>query len=70
MQETQVRFLAWKDSPEKGKATHFNILAWRIPWTEDPGELQSRRLLLLLLGCHFFLQCMKVKEKVKSLSRV
>jgi hypothetical protein len=41
MQETQVRFLGWKDSPEKGKATHFNILAWRIPWTEDPRGLQS-----------------------------
>ena len=33
MQETLVRFLGWKESLEKGKATHFSILAWRIPWT-------------------------------------
>ena len=33
MQETLVRFLGWKDSPEKGKAIHSSILAWRIPWT-------------------------------------
>ena len=41
MQETRVRSMAWDDSLGKGKATHFNILAWRIPWTEDPGGLQS-----------------------------
>ena len=33
MQETWVRSLGWEDSLEKGKATHFSILAWRIPWT-------------------------------------
>ena len=33
MQETLVGFLGWEDPLEKGKATHFNILAWRIPWT-------------------------------------
>ena len=33
MQETPVQFLGWKDPLEKGKATHFSILAWRIPWT-------------------------------------
>ena len=33
MRETQVRSLGWKDLLEKGKATHFGILAWRIPWT-------------------------------------
>ena len=31
----------WKDPLEKGMATHSNILAWRIPWTEEPGQLQS-----------------------------
>jgi len=31
----------WEDSLEKGKATHSSILAWRIPWTEEPGRLQS-----------------------------
>ena len=41
MQETQVWFLGWKDPLEKEMATHFSILAWRIPWTEELGELQS-----------------------------
>jgi len=44
MQETQVRSLGWKDPLEKGIATHSSTLAWRIPWTEDPGRLQSMRL--------------------------
>ena len=41
VQETQVRFLGWEDLLEKGKAAHFSILAWEIPWTEEPGGLQS-----------------------------
>ena len=41
MQETWVRSLGWKDPLEKGKATHSSILAWKIPWTEEPGGLQS-----------------------------
>ena len=41
MQETQVRFLGWKDPLEKEMATHSSILNWRIPWTEEPGRLQS-----------------------------
>ena len=41
MQETQVRFLGQEDTLEKERATHFSILAWRIPWTEEPGGLQS-----------------------------
>ena len=41
MQETRVRSLGQKDSLEKGMATHSSILAWRIPWTEEPGGLQS-----------------------------
>ena len=41
MQETQVRFLGQEDTLEKERATHFSILAWRIPWTEKPGGLQS-----------------------------
>ena len=40
MQETWVRSLAWKDPLEKGMAIHSSILAWRIPWTEEPGGLQ------------------------------
>ena len=41
IRETQLRSLGWKDSPEKGMATHSSIVAWRIPWTEEPGGLQS-----------------------------
>ena len=41
MQETRVRSLGWEDPLEKEMATHSSILAWRIPWTEDPGRLQS-----------------------------
>ena len=41
MQETQVRSLGREDSLEKGTATHSSILAWKIPWTEEPGGLQS-----------------------------
>ena len=39
MQETQVLSLGREDSLQKGTATHSNILAWRIPWTEEPGGL-------------------------------
>ena len=41
MQETQVRSLGWDDPLEKGVATHSSIIAWEIPWTEEPGGLQS-----------------------------
>ena len=41
MQETQVRFLGWEDLLEKEMATHSSILAWRIPWMEEPDRLQS-----------------------------
>ena len=41
MQETQVQFLGGEDPLEKKVATHSSILAWRIPWTEEPGGLQS-----------------------------
>ena len=41
MWETQVRFLGGEDPLEKGMAIHTSILAWTIPWTEDPGGLQS-----------------------------
>ena len=40
-QETQVQFLGQEDPLEEGMATHSSILAWRIPWTEEPGGLQS-----------------------------
>ena len=41
MQETQVQSLGQEDSLEKGMATHSSILAWKIPWTEEPGRLHS-----------------------------
>ena len=41
VQETLVRSLSRLDSLEKGMATHSSILAWRIPWLEEPGRLQS-----------------------------
>ena len=40
-QETPVRSLGWEDPLEEEMATHFSTLAWRIPWTEEPGGLQS-----------------------------
>ena len=43
MQETWVGPLGLEDPLEEEMATHFSILAWRIPWTEEPGELQSMR---------------------------
>ena len=41
MQETQVQSLGQENPPEEGMATHSSILAWRIPWTEEPGGVQS-----------------------------
>ena len=40
-QETRVRSLGWEDPLEEEMATHSSSLAWRIPWTEEPGEQQS-----------------------------
>ena len=44
MRETWVRSLGWEDPLEKEMATHCSILAWKIPWTEEPGGLQSKGL--------------------------
>ena len=44
MQETRIRSLGWEDPLEKEMATHSSILAWEIPWTEEPGSLQSMGL--------------------------
>jgi len=43
MQETQIQSLGWEDPLEKEMATHSRTLAWKIPWTEEPGRLQSKR---------------------------
>ena len=42
MRETQVLSLDWEDPLEKKMATHSSILAWKLPWTEEPGRLQSK----------------------------
>ena len=42
-QKTWVQSLGWEDSLEEGMATHSSILAWRIPWTEEPGGLERVR---------------------------
>ena len=44
MRETQGRSLGWEDPLEKGMATHSSTLAWKIPWMEEPGWLQSMGL--------------------------
>ena len=44
VQDTQAQFLGREDSLKKGMSTHSSILAWRIPWTEEPGRLQSMGL--------------------------
>ena len=41
MRETWIRSLGWEDPLEKGTATYSSILAWRIPWAEQPGRLQT-----------------------------
>ena len=41
IQEIQVQFLGREDPPEKEMATHSSILAWKIPWTEEPGRVQA-----------------------------
>ena len=50
LQETWVRSLGWEDLLEKGMATHSSIIAWEIPWTEEPGGLQSMGL--QRVGCN------------------
>ena len=41
MQETGIQLLGWEDSLENGMVTHSSILVWKIPWTEEPGRIQS-----------------------------
>ena len=41
LRETWAQSLDWEDALEEGMATHSSVLAWRIPWTEEPGGLQS-----------------------------
>ena len=55
MREIWVPSLHWEDSLEEGMATHSSILAWRIPWTEEPGGLWSRRLQRVGYNGHSYL---------------
>ena len=68
MQETQVRSLGWEDPLEKGMATHSIILAWRTPWTEEPGGLQyleSQRVVpRSILKCETVLGTLDATPKV------
>ena len=62
LQETQIQSLGWEDPPEKEMATYSIILAWKIPWAEEPGRLQSiystlRHLRWALVIWDFLLQC-------------
>ena len=61
MQETQVQSLGWENLLEKGMATHFSILVWKIPWTEEPGGLQT-------LGLHIVRHCCVTLSLSLSLS--
>jgi len=55
MQETWVQPLVWEDPLEKGMATHSSILAWRIPWTEELGGLQSMESQRVEYDCATFM---------------
>ena len=50
MRDTHVRSMGQEDPLEKGMATHSSIIAWRIPWTEEPGGLQSMGLQSIVHG--------------------
>jgi len=64
MQETRVRSLGWEDPLEEEMATHSGILAWEIPWTEEPDGLQPMRLQKLDMTATEPLLCIQqVKEK-------
>ena len=60
MQETWVQSLGWEDPLDKGREIHSSIVAWGIPWTEEPGGLQSigsqRHTIYWLKQCFFFMQ--------------
>ena len=68
--ETRVRSLGWEDPLEEGMATHSSILAWRIPWTEEHGGLQSIKSQRVDLANTFTFTCrfLNLKKKKKSVS--
>ena len=61
--ETRVRPLVWEDPLETGMATQSSVLAWRIPWTEEPGRQQSEPPTPKIhLFCFFFLRLKNIKK--------
>ena len=68
VEETRVQSLGWEDPLEKGMATHASIVAWRTPWTEEPGGLQSMGLhsWTQLSDSHFHIHDNK-NEKMQAL---
>ena len=66
VREIWVWCLGWEDLLEKGMATHSSILAWRIPWTEKPGGLQSSGVTANTSAFHFHLCCPLLLPKVSS----
>ena len=65
MWETQVRSLVWEDALEKGMATQSSVLAWTIPWTEEPGMQQSEPPTPKIHLFCFFFKIKKYKEEPK-----
>ena len=64
MRETQVQSLGWEDLLKKEMATHSSILAWKIPWTEEPGRLQSKGLQTdTTERLHFDFHCVNVLQE-------
>ena len=60
MQETLVQSLGWEDPLEQGMATYASILAWEIPWTEEPGGLQS-------MGLQRVRHCLVTKQQLQQI---
>ena len=67
-QETWVRYLGWEDPLEQGMAMHSSFLAWRIPWIEEPGGLQSDMTQRLALSLS--LQCLSQHSKAVKKFRI
>ena len=61
LQETWVLSLGWEDPLEKGMAIHSSILAWRIPWTEEPGRLSKNSTFFLAFKKKFFFNFLKLE---------
>ena len=66
MQETRVQSLGWEDPLEKGMATHSSILAWRIPWTEEPGPWGHKELEMTKQLTHTFVKRIDLMLSVLS----